>query len=59
MENTKNEDDELPKTLAKPMDNSKENMVLPKTGIDSMATEIIGIMLILVTVLLRKEQNNN
>ena len=41
------------------MDNSKENMVLPKTGIDSMVTEIIKIMLILVTVLLRKEQNNN
>lgn len=59
MENTKNKDDELPKTLTKPMDNSKENMILPKTGIDSMATEIIGIMLILVTVLLRKEQNNN
>ena len=59
MENTKNKDDELPKTLTKPMDNSKENMVLPKTGIDSMATEIIEIMLILVTVLLRKEQNNN
>lgn len=59
MENTKNKDDELPKTLTKPMDNFKENMVLPKTGIDSMATEIIEIMLILVTVLLRKEQNNN
>ena len=59
MENTKNKDDELPKTLTKPMDNSKENMVLPKTGIDSMVTEIIKIMLILVTVLLRKEQNNN
>lgn len=59
MENTKNKDDELPKTLTKPMDNSKENMILPKTGIDSMATEIIEIMLILVTVLLRKEQNNN
>ena len=59
MENTKNKDDELPKTLTKPMDNSKENTVLPKTGIDSMATEIIEIMLILVTVLLRKEQNNN
>ena len=59
MENTKNKDDELPKILTKPTDNSKENTVLPKTGIDSMATEIIGIMLILVTVLLRKEQNNN
>ena len=59
IKNTKNKDDELPKTLTKPMDNSKENMILPKTGIDSMATEIIGIMLILVTVLLRKEQNNN
>ena len=59
MENTKNKDDELPKTLIKPIDNSKENTLLPKTGIDSMATEIIEIMLILVTVLLRKEQNNN
>ena len=59
MENTKNKDDELPKTLTNPIDNSKENTLLPKTGIESMATEIIGIMLILVTVLLRKEQNNN
>ena len=59
MENTKNKDDELPKTLTKQIDNSKENTLLPKTGIESMATEIIGIMLILVIVLLRKEQNNN
>ena len=59
MENTKNKDDELPKILTKSIDNSKENTLLPKTGIESMATEIIGIMLILVTVLLRKEQNNN
>ena len=59
MENTKNKDDELPKTLTNPIDNSKENTLLTKTGIESMATEIIGIMLILVTVLLRKEQNNN
>ena len=59
MENTKNKDDELPKILTKQIDNSKENTLLPKTGIESMATEIIGIMLILVIVLLRKEQNNN
>ena len=59
MENTKNKDDELPKTLTKSMNNSKENTVLPKTGIESMATEIIGFMLILVVVLLRREQKDN
>lgn len=59
MENTKNKDDELPKTLTKPIDDSKENTVLPKTGIESMAVEIIGFMLILVATLLRREQNNN
>ena len=59
MENTKNKDDELPKTLTKPIDNSKENTVLPKTGIESMVVEIIGFMLILVATLLRREQNNN
>lgn len=58
MENTKNKDDELPKTLTKSMNNSKENTVLPKTGIESMATEIIGFMLILVVVLLRREQKD-
>ena len=55
MENTKNKDDELPKTLIKPIDNSKENTLLPKTGIESMTTEIIGFMLILVAVLLRRK----
>lgn len=59
MENTKNKDDELSKTLTKSMNNSKENTVLPKTGIESMATEIIGFMLILVVVLLRREQKDN
>lgn len=59
MENTKNKDDELPKTLTKPIVNSKENRVLPKTGIESMTTEIIGFMLILVAVLLRRKQKDN
>ena len=59
IENTKNKDDELPKTLTKSMNNSKENTVLPKTGIESMATEIIGFMLVLVAVLLRREQKDN
>ena len=59
MENTKNKDDELSKTLTKSMNNSKENTVLPKTGIESMATEIIGFMLILVVALLRREQKDN
>ena len=59
MENTKNKDDELPKTLTKPIVNSKENRVLQKTGIESMTTEIIGFMLILLAVLLRREQKDN
>ncbi len=58
IENTKNKDDELP-TLTKSMNNSKENTVLPKTGIESMTTEIIGFMLVLVAVLLRREQKDN
>ena len=59
MENTKNKDDELPKKLTKSIGNSKENTVLAKTGIESMATELIGFMLILVAVLLRREQKDN
>ena len=59
IENTKNKDDELPKTLTKSMNNSKKNTVLPKTGIESMATEIIGFMLVLVAVLLRRGQKDN
>ena len=51
--------EELPETLTKKIDNVNKVSSLPKTGIKTLALEVVGVMLILATILIRREQKNN
>ena len=51
--------EELPETLTKKIDNVNEVSSLPKTGIKTVALEVVGVMLILASILIRREQKNN
>ena len=51
--------EELPETLTKKIDNVNKVSSLPKTGIKTLALEVVGVMLILAAILIRREQKNN
>lgn len=51
--------EELPETLTKKINNANENSSLPKTGIKTVALEVVGVMLILTAILIRREQKKN
>ena len=51
--------EELPDTLTKKINNANENSSLPKTGIKTVALEVVGVMLILTAILIRREQKKN
>lgn len=51
--------EELPETLTKKIENVNKVSSLPKTGIKTLALEVVGVMLILVAILIRREQKNN
>ena len=51
--------EELPETLTKKINNVNENSSLPKTGIKTVALEVVGVMLILAAILIRREQKKN
>ena len=51
--------EELPETLTKKINNVNEVSSLPKTGIKTVALEVIGVMLILAAILIRREQKKN
>ena len=51
--------EELPETLTKKIDNVNKVSSLPKTGIKTLGLEVVGVMLILAAILIRREQKNN
>lgn len=51
--------EELPETLTKKINNVNEISSLPKTGIKTVALEVVGVMLILAAILIRREQKKN
>ena len=51
--------EELPETLTKKINNVNEVSSLPKTGIKTVALEVVGVMLILAAILIRREQKKN
>ena len=51
--------EELPETLAKKINNLNEISSLPKTGIKTVALEVVGVMLILAAILIRRGQKKN
>ena len=51
--------EELPETLTKKINNVNEVSSLPKTGIKTVALEVIGVMLILAAILIRRGQKKN
>lgn len=51
--------EELSETLTKKIDNVNKISSLPKTGIKTLALEVVGVMLILAAILIRREQKNN
>ena len=51
--------EELPETLTKKINNLNEISSLPKTGIKTLALEVVGVMLILAAILIRRGQKKN
>ena len=51
--------EELPETLTKKINNVNEISSLPKTGIKTVALEVVGVMLILAAILIRRGQKKN
>ena len=51
--------EELPETLTKKINNVNEVSSLPKTGIKTVALEVVGVMLILAAILIRRGQKKN
>ena len=51
--------EELPETLTKKINNENEVSSLPKTGIKTVALEVVGVMLILATILIRRGRKKN
>lgn len=51
--------EELPETLTKKIDNVNKVSSLPKTGIKTVTLELVGVMLILAAILIRRGQKNN